>query len=63
MSQLLTASARDIKARNQNLPGINDTILSATTTPDGTLIIAAGESGTLRIWTAHDRKAFHSFSE
>ena len=60
-NQLLTASARDLKANNQNLPGINDTILSASTTPDGSLILAAGDSGTLRIWSAHDRKILHNF--
>ncbi len=60
-NQLLTASAHDLKAKNQNLPGIEDSILSASSTPDGSLIIAAGESGTLRIWTAHDRKIVHTF--
>ncbi len=62
-NQLLTASARDLKANNQNLPGIKDTILSASTTPDGALIIAADNSGTLRTWTAHDRKPLHTFSK
>lgn len=62
-NQLLTASARDLKANNQNLPGIDDTILSASTTPDGSLIIAAGESGTLRIWTTQDQKILHTFPE
>ena len=60
-NQLLTASARDLKANDQNLPGIDDTILSASTTPDGSLIIAAGQSGTLRIWTAQDQKILHTF--
>jgi WD40 repeat protein len=62
-NQLLTASARDLKANNQNLPGIDDTILSASTTPDGSLILSAGESGTLRIWNAQDQKILHTFPE
>lgn len=62
-NQLLTASARDLKANNQNLPEIKDTLLSASTTPDNSLIIAAGEAGTLRVWTAQDRKLLHTFSK
>lgn len=62
-NQLLTASARDLKANNQNLPEIKDTLLSASTTPDSSLIIAAGEAGTLRVWTAQDRKLLHTFSK
>ena len=60
-NQLLTASAKDLKANNQSLPGITDTILSASTTPDGAFIVAAGNTGTLQIWTAHDRKTLHTF--
>jgi len=60
-NQLLTASARDLKANNQSFPGITDTILSASTPPDGALIAAAGTTGTLRIWTTHDRKLLHTF--
>ena len=60
-NQLLTASAKDLKANNQSLPGITDTILSASTTPDGSFIVAAGNTGTLQIWTAHDRKTLHTF--
>ena len=62
-NQLLTASAKDLKANNQSLPGITDTILSASTTPDGAFIVAAGNTGTLPIWTAHDRKTLYTFSK
>lgn len=62
-NQLLTASARDLKANNQNLPGITDTILATSTTPDGAFIVAAGTTGTLRIWTSRDRKILHTFAK
>ena len=50
-----------LKTSGQNLPGIDESIYDAAVSPDGSIILAGGESGTLRIWQASDRKLLYSF--
>ena len=50
-----------LKTSGQNLPGIDESIYDAAVSPDGSIILAGGESGTLRIWQASDRKLLFSF--
>ena len=50
-----------LKAGGQNLPGVDDFIYDSAVSADGSIILAGGENGILRIWQADDRKLLYSF--
>ena len=52
---------RLLKAGGQNLPGIDDFIYDSAVSADGSLILAGGENGILRVWQSNDRKLLYSF--
>ena len=61
-NSLLTATGENtVKLGNQNLGGIQGFVYTATASQDGQIIVAGGEDGILRVWTAKDRKLLYSF--
>ena len=59
---LLTAEGGKIlKANSRNLPGEFKYAYSASLTPDGAMILAGGQSGTLRLWDAKKYSLLKSF--
>jgi len=59
---LLTAEGGKIlKANSRNLPGEFKYAYSADLTPDGSVILAGGLSGTLRLWDAKKYSLIKSF--
>ena len=50
-----------LKAGGQNLPSIDDFIYDTAVSADGSIILAGGENGILRVWQASDRKLLYSF--
>ncbi len=59
---LLTAEGTGLlKANNKNLPGEFKYAYSASLTPDGSVILAGGQSGTLRLWDAKKYSLLKSF--
>lgn len=59
---LLTAEGIGLlQANNQSLPGDLQYAFSASLTPDGAMILAGGQSGTLRLWDAKKYSLLKSF--
>ncbi|MDP7495888.1 MAG: hypothetical protein QGI77_05630, partial [Roseibacillus sp.] len=50
-----------LKVAGQNLSGIDDFVYDAAVSPDGSIIVAGGARGILRVWQASDRKLLYSF--
>lgn len=59
---LLTAEGGGLlKANNQNLPGDFKYAFTASLSPDGSMILAGGQSGNLRLWDAKKYSLLKSF--
>lgn len=50
-----------VKSGGQNLPSVDDFVYDVASSADGATILAGGDLGVLRVWTAADRKLLFSF--